>query len=120
MLNCESASRTVIPAFRIAVARRLVREYGFSQSKVASVMGVRQASVSNYLSILKSAKTERLASYISYKRADDRVVRLVLSGAGKQAILAALERAAADPKLVRGALSAKGLQLTKKSKSERV
>ncbi len=110
MLDCEAASRLTIPAFRIAVARRLVLEHGFSQSRVAALLGVKQASVSNYLSSRQSARTERLASYLSSKGLEKRLVKMALSGSKKSDISAALEKEAADPVLARRALSTKGLQ----------
>lgn len=120
MQDCEAASRTIIPAFRVALARRLVRERGLSQSRAAALMGIRQASVSNYLSASGSTGTARLATYIYSKGLDQGLVRIALSGAGKSAISSALEKAAADPHLVRRILSTKGLQLAKKTTSERV
>jgi len=120
MLDCEAASRLTIPAFRIAVARKLVHDYGLSQGRVAALIGIKQASVSNYLSLRQSPRTEALASYITSKGLEGRLVKMALAGAQKPAIFKALERAASDPSLARVALSTKGLQLMKKSISERV
>jgi predicted transcriptional regulator len=120
MLDCEATSRLIVPAFRIAVAKRLVKDYGLSQSRVAALMGVRQASVSNYLSYQKSDAVGRTAAYISSKGLEERLVKLALSGTGKTAISTALERAATDPYLLRHVLSTKGLQIMKKTTSELV
>jgi predicted transcriptional regulator len=120
MQDCEAASRTIIPAFRLALARRLVRERGLSQSRAAALMGIRQASVSNYLSTPRSAETARLAAYISSKGLDLGLVRIALSRPKKSALSSALEKAAADPYLVHKIISTKGLQLMKKTTSERV
>jgi len=46
---CEVMARYTLPAFRAMLARRLVENYGFAQTKVASILGVSQASVNHYL-----------------------------------------------------------------------
>ena len=116
MLDCEAASRLTIPAFRVAVAKRLVNEYGLSQSRAAALLGVRQASISKYLSSSPRDGIGTTASYISSKGLEEGLVRMALSGAKKAAISSSLERAATEPHLVRHVLSTKGLQLLKKSK----
>ena len=46
---CEVIVRSVLPAFRSLVARRLIEDFHFSQVKAAKKLGTTQASVSNYL-----------------------------------------------------------------------
>ena len=46
---CEVVVRSVLPAFRSLVARRLIENFQFSQVKAAKKLGTTQASVSNYL-----------------------------------------------------------------------
>ncbi len=46
---CEIASRRYVPAIRASVAIVLVREYGFSAYRVAKLLGLTPAAVSNYL-----------------------------------------------------------------------
>ena len=46
---CEVVVRSVLPAFRSIVARRLIEDYKFSQVNAAKKLGTTQASVSNYL-----------------------------------------------------------------------
>jgi len=48
-LPCEVVVRSVLPAFRSLVARRLIEEFHFSQVNAAKKLGTTQASVSNYL-----------------------------------------------------------------------
>jgi len=116
MLDCERTSRLTVPAFRVAVARKLVNEYGLSQSRAAAIVGVRQASVSKYLSSSHSDAIGVTADYISSKSLDEKLVRMALSGTAKPVISAALEKAATDPYLLRHLLSTKAMQLVKKSK----
>ena len=53
---CEVMARYTLPAFRAMLARRLVRDYGFAQTKVASILGVSQASVNHYLTAKRGRK----------------------------------------------------------------
>ena len=46
---CEVVVRSVLPAFRSLVAKRLIEDFHFSQVKAAKKLGTTQASVSNYL-----------------------------------------------------------------------
>jgi len=46
---CEVVVRSVLPAFRSLVARRLVETFNFSQVAAAKKLGTTQASVSHYL-----------------------------------------------------------------------
>ena len=46
---CEVVVRSVLPAFRSIVARRLIEDFNFSQVAAAKKLGTTQASVSHYL-----------------------------------------------------------------------
>ena len=46
---CEIVVRSVLPAFRSLVARRLIENFNFSQVAAAKKLGTTQASISNYL-----------------------------------------------------------------------
>ncbi len=45
----ELASKSVIPAIRALVVKRLVEEYGMTQQEAAKLLGVTQPAVSKYL-----------------------------------------------------------------------
>lgn len=72
-----------LPAMRILVARRL-RSMGLSQSRISSLLGVTQASVSNYLSSKGEKPYATLERFsVSRKEADENVGRIsegVLAG----------------------------------------
>ena len=55
-LPCEIMARYTLPVFRAMLARRLVKDYGFAQTKVASILGVSQASVNHYLTAKRGRK----------------------------------------------------------------
>ena len=46
---CELVVRSVLPAFRSLVAKRLIEKYRFSQVAAAEKLGTTQASISYYL-----------------------------------------------------------------------
>ncbi|HDJ26101.1 MAG TPA: hypothetical protein ENF34_02155 [Candidatus Bathyarchaeota archaeon] len=48
-LPCEVIARSVLPALRALIARKLVRDHGFTQANVAGFLGVTQATISHYL-----------------------------------------------------------------------
>ena len=59
-LPCEVIAKRVLPALRAMIARELVERHGLPQSKVASLLGVTQASISHYL----SAKRGKIAGLV--------------------------------------------------------
>ena len=120
MLDCEATSRLIVPAFRVAIAKKLINDYGLTQDRAALLMGVRQASISNYLSSHQADRIGRTADYIASKGLDSKIVKMAISGTGKAGLSAALEKAATDPYLLRHVLSSKALQIVKKSPLERM
>ncbi|MDG6939054.1 MAG: helix-turn-helix domain-containing protein [Nitrososphaerota archaeon] len=47
--TCELSIKYLLPAFRSAVARHLVKDYGLTQQEVARMLGTTQAAISHYL-----------------------------------------------------------------------
>lgn len=58
-LRCEFSARYIIPALRLMIARKLIDEYGLTQSEVARLLGVTQPSISHYLNSKRGIKMER-------------------------------------------------------------
>ncbi|MEM3684634.1 MAG: helix-turn-helix domain-containing protein [Conexivisphaerales archaeon] len=48
---CELSVKYLLPAFRSAVARHLVKDYGLTQQEVAKLLGTTQAAISHYISM---------------------------------------------------------------------
>jgi len=46
---CEVVSQYLLPAFRSLVAKKLIKEYNFSQVETAKKLGTTQASISHYI-----------------------------------------------------------------------
>jgi len=59
---CEVSARYVIPAIRLMIARKLIDEYGLTQSEVARLLGVTQPSISHYLNSKRGIKMARALS----------------------------------------------------------
>jgi len=47
---CEVASKYMLPALRVTIARKLIEDYGFTQMTAASKLGVTQSAMSKYMS----------------------------------------------------------------------
>ncbi len=49
LLPSEIESKTLIPAIRAIISRRLVNDYNMKEEDVARLLGITQAAVSNYI-----------------------------------------------------------------------
>ncbi|MCI0561449.1 MAG: helix-turn-helix domain-containing protein [Nitrososphaera sp.] len=49
LLPSEIEAKSLIPAVRAILARKLIREYSLKEEDVAKVLGITQAAVSNYV-----------------------------------------------------------------------
>lgn len=73
LLPAEIESKTLIPALRAIVAKRLAEGHGIREDEISRMLGVTQAAVSNYIRgtrgdpslIAKLLGEERVASMIS-------------------------------------------------------
>ena len=80
---CEVVVRSVLPAFRSLVARRLIEKYSFSQVAAAKKLGTTQASISQYLYSKRGEKTvkqleaspsvQKIVDEIAQGIADDKI-----------------------------------------------
>ena len=55
LLPSEVEARAMIPALRALIARKLIEAHNLPQQKVANMLGVTQAAVSNYLREVRGA-----------------------------------------------------------------
>ncbi len=60
---CEVVSQDVLPAVRALVAKKMIETYGFSQKKVAEMLGTTQPAVSQYMRKLRGQKTRMFEDY---------------------------------------------------------
>jgi len=80
---CEIVVRSVLPAFRSLVARRLIEDFHFSQVNAAKKLGTTQASVSNYLyskrgnklikQLENSPKVQKIVNELAQGIAEDKI-----------------------------------------------
>ncbi len=49
LLPSEIESRSLIPAVRVMIARKLSSEYDMKEDVIAKILGITQAAVSNYV-----------------------------------------------------------------------
>jgi hypothetical protein len=74
----ELASKSVIPAIRALIVKRLVEEHGMTQQEAAKRLGVTQPAVSKYLHHKRGAAI-RLGGIIEIDRATSEIAKLVSS-----------------------------------------
>ena len=74
----ELASKSVIPAIRALVVKRLVEEHGMTQQEAAKLLGVTQPAVSKYLHQKRGAAI-RLTGIKEIDRATDDIADMVSS-----------------------------------------
>ena len=101
-LDCDRAMRIIVPAMRVAVAKRL-SEKGMSQVEIAKRLGVAQAAVSKYLNSDYSKKIAVLERLITKRKLERRIVELALSG-NKRELENEISSLALNSKIVCGAL----------------
>lgn len=80
---CEVVVRSVLPAFRSLVARRLIENYNFSQVAAAKKLGTTQASISHYL----------------YSKRGEKMVKQLESSSSVRTIVAEIAEGIANDKI---------------------
>ncbi len=87
VMPCETATKYLLPALRVCIAKDLSKEYKFSQMNIASILSVTQPAVSKYLTgsvdrkikeLTKDEKIQKhahsIAKDISLKKLDNEKV----------------------------------------------
>jgi len=74
----ELASKSVIPAIRALIVKRLVEEHGMTQQEAAKILGVTQPAVSKYLH-QKRGVAIRLGGIREIERATSDIAKIVSS-----------------------------------------
>jgi predicted transcriptional regulator len=90
LLPDEIASKSVIPAIRAMVVRRLVDEYGMTQQQAACLLGITQPAVSKYMHN-KRGIAIRLDGIDRVNEAASKIAAMLVSGkAGQVQIMSKL------------------------------
>jgi predicted transcriptional regulator len=79
LLPSEVEARTIIPALRSMVAKKLVNTYHLPQQKVAELLGITQAAVSNYIRDVRGVSVSLEGLEEAQKFADE-IVKAILQG----------------------------------------
>ena len=79
LLPDEIASKSVIPAIRAMVVRRLVDKHGMTQQQAAQLLGITQPAVSKYMH-KKRGIAIRLEGVPRVDKAANRIAALLVSG----------------------------------------
>jgi predicted transcriptional regulator len=71
LLPSEIEARWLLPVLRALIVRRLLSEYHMTQEKVARLLGITQASVSNYVRAVRARGLKPEVVSLLSKYADD-------------------------------------------------
>jgi predicted transcriptional regulator len=71
LLPSEIEARWLLPVLRALIVRRLLNEYHMTQEKVARLLGITQASVSNYVRAVRARGLKPEVVSLLSKYADD-------------------------------------------------
>jgi len=55
---CENLSKSILPSIRSMLAKKLVVEYGYTQTAAAKKLGLTQSALSRYLSMERGGRKE--------------------------------------------------------------
>ena len=69
----------ILPAFRAAIARRLIKSYGMKQKQISEMLGVTQPAISQYNKGLRGKMVEKILSNENLVEYIDKFVGLLLS-----------------------------------------
>ena len=83
LLPDEIASKSVIPAIRAMIVRRLVDKYGMTQLQAARLLGITQPAVSKYMHN-KRGIAINLKGIAHVDEATDRIAALLVSGRAQE------------------------------------
>ncbi|MEM3510596.1 MAG: transcriptional regulator [Nitrososphaerales archaeon] len=79
LLPSEVEAKAIIPALRSLIAKKLVNIYHLPQQKVAEMLGITQAAVSNYIRDVRGIRVSLEGSEDAQRLADE-IIRLLLKG----------------------------------------
>jgi len=91
----ELASKSVIPAIRALVVKRLVEQHGMTQQEAAKLLGVTQPAVSKYLHEKRGAAI-KLGGIEAIDEATDEIAELISSRKAPQIEVMSRIEAACD------------------------
>ena len=76
MNEYERASKKIVPAARIVIARQLKEKYNMTESHIAEILGVAQAAVSKYLNNKYSSPVGKLYKKIDTSKIDEYIDKI--------------------------------------------
>jgi predicted transcriptional regulator len=79
LLPSEVEAKTIIPALRSLIAKKLINTYHLPQQKVAEMLGITQAAVSNYIREVRGIGVS-LEDSAEARKLVDGIVRSILEG----------------------------------------
>ena len=60
---CEETVKTILPAIRAELAKKLEKEYNMKQTEISKLLGITQGAVSHYVTSFRGKERELLSQY---------------------------------------------------------
>lgn len=76
---CENASKYVLPAIRLNIARMLANK-NYTQKKIANILGITQPAVSKYLSDKYDGKLKFVVNNKKVKMCAEEIYNMIIQG----------------------------------------
>jgi predicted transcriptional regulator len=93
---CELVVGKILPALRATVVKELSAKHHMKQSDIAKVLGITQASVSQYLSSTRAGGTKITESFPKIKTYANEIANRIVAGEGKMEWYGVLCKACQD------------------------
>lgn len=83
MNGYERASKEIVPAMRVVIARELKQKYNMTEDRIAEILGIAQAAVSKYLNGNYSETVDKIAGKVDMESVD-KYIEQIASGNQKE------------------------------------
>jgi predicted transcriptional regulator len=98
--ECEGAMRLTIPAMRIAVAKSLKNDHGWSEGRIAKALGIVQPAVSKYMTGNYAPELDAIVKEALSRGLQRPIVEAILKNAGIERINGLIDKASSDKRLI--------------------
>jgi len=79
-MKCERAVEEIFPVSRAMIALKLIKDYGFSQTKAAKRMGISQPAVSQYAKRIRGRRRFEFTKSPEYRSLVDEIAKGLAEG----------------------------------------
>ncbi len=103
--ECGIITKTILPAIRASIAEAMVKEYGYTQEKIAKELGVVQVAVSKYLNKKYSKEVKKVNRYFNANGLGKIIAKEIFDGKNRSYVRARMDEVCAEAMLKIGVLN---------------